>query len=152
MFQKFQNILKGFNFTTQDIKDLEKQVPIDWGGWDTYLSTIQWKAVISQAAIIWLVSGILGFLVSWVLKSLLTLAIINLTCLITAFTLIHYFTKENRFQHCIHVAVACWLTSIINVVFFGIPFISWLLSAFFILVCVGIGMLISYLIGLSKNN
>lgn len=117
-----------------------------------YSSTIQWKAVISQAAIIWIVTFILGFLVAWVNKSLILAAIINLTCLITAATLIHYFTKENRFQHCIHVAAACWLTSIINVVFFGIPFVSWLLSAFLYLVCMGIGMLISYLIGLSKNN
>jgi hypothetical protein len=118
---------------------------------ESYASTIQWKAVISQTAIIWIVSIILGFLVSWVIKSLMALAVINVIVLVTGFTLIHYFTEENRLQHCIHVAVACWLTSIINVVF-GVPFISWLLGVFVIPVLMIIGMSISYLIRLSKNN
>lgn len=116
-----------------------------------YSSTIQWKAVISQAAILWIVSIILAFLVSWVIKSSIALAVVNFIVLVTGFTLIHYFTEENRLQHCIHVAVVCWLTSIINVVF-GVPFISWLLGVFVIPVLMIIGIAISYLIGLSKND
>ena len=106
---------------------------------------IQWKAVISQVAVLFVVSFILGFLVSWVIKSLMAIAVINFTVLITGFTLIHYFTKENKLWHFIHVAVAIWLMSIINVVF-GYPFISWLLGFFGIPVLMIIGISISSLI------
>jgi hypothetical protein len=125
--------------------DSSQTVAIQW-------KAVQWKALLSQVAIIWIVTFVLSFLFAWVSKSLIVAGITNIICLITAFTLIYYITKENRIQHCINVAFVVWLLSIINTVLFGVPFINWLLSVFLVFVCMSIGMLISYLIGLSKND
>lgn len=50
----------------------------------------------------------------------------------------------NRWKHLGYVALFCWLTSLINVVF-GLPVVQWFLGVLFMPLVMGIGGGVSYI-------
>ena len=121
----------------------------DFGVIGDALANVNWKPLIAQIVALWVVSILAAFLLSWVVKGAMVIAVSNSIVMLSAFTLIHYSTKHHKLRHCVHIVIGTWLTSLINVAF-GVPFINWLLSLFLTALLMVISIGISSLIKASR--
>lgn len=109
---------------------------------------MNWKPIIRDALIIVILTAIGGFIIgiSGAPDSSAFLAIIVSNILFTCvgFTISGAIAKINRFQHLFKVAICVWIFGLINI-FFGLTFLSWVFSSIFVLICMGIGGLASFI-------
>ena len=61
-----------------------------------------------------------------------------------AFTISGCLAPPGRWRHLGFVALGAWLTSLVNVVFFGVSVLQWMGGAIFMSIIMGLGGAISY--------
>ncbi len=110
-----------------------------------------WLTVGRDGVIIILLTFIGGFVIGLVglydqPLHILAIAVSNLVFSIIGFTISGCLAKVERFKHLFKVTVLVWLFSLINVVLGFASITQWIFSILFILVAMGIGGGISFLI------
>ena len=105
-----------------------------------------WKAIARDVLLMWILSGISGFLIGFVLamtgRSSLFMAAIclsNFICAVIVFFISGCLIRENRWEHLVKVAFFTWLTSLVNFLLGFTSFSNWLLSIFAVLIFMAIG-------------
>ena len=71
-------------------------------------------------------------------------AVSNILLGTVAFTVAGSLAPPGRWRHLGFVALGAWLTSLINVVFFGVTIPQWIGGAIFMAIIMGVGGAISY--------
>jgi hypothetical protein len=108
--------------------------------------------IIRDVAIVWVLTAMGGFVAGIATGGLqrdaqrfmLAVAVSNLLLGTVAFTIAGCFAPPRRWRHLAIVAVGAWLTSLINVMFFGVGIAQWIGGAIFMAIIMGIGGAISY--------
>lgn len=113
--------------------------------------------IVRDVLIVWLLTGIGGFIVG-ITATVLTgglpkhtpayffaVAASNFLLGAVAFTIVGCLTPTPRWRQLTTVAAVAWLTSLINVVWFGITMSQWIHGIIFMAVIMGIGGGLSYL-------
>jgi hypothetical protein len=120
--------------------------------------------VIRDVAIVWILTSIGGFVVGFATalanhgqpkdmqRYLLAIAASNLLLGIVAFTIVGCLAPPARWRHLSLVAVAAWLTNLINVAQFGVTIRQWLVGSLFMALIMGIGGAISYIFKGKKSS
>ena len=110
---------------------------------------IQWKALIRDAIIVLILTFLGGFVIGIAsagrAMAMEVIGISNMIFMIVGFTVSGCIAKVNRFRHLLHVAVAVWLLSVFNVLFYAIGLGQWLLSIVAIVIAMLIGGGVSYI-------
>lgn len=110
-------------------------------------------AVVRDVAIFWGLTTVGGFIVGFVSAALhltggvpvLAIALCNLGLGLVAFTLSGSLVPPSiRWKHLAVVALAAWLTSLVNVAFFHATLLNWAFGAIFIGLLMGLGGALSY--------
>ena len=110
-------------------------------------ASIRWRDVVRDVAIVWLLTftgGVVAARVGTGPKAPVLVAS-NLITGVIAFTFIGYLTPVRRFRHLLVVAFAAWLSGLLNVLFFGNPVSSWIVSLVYLTIVMMAGGLLSYL-------
>lgn len=111
---------------------------------------IRWRAVARDVGIVVLFSVLGGFVVGVAgtdsQRTVIALGISNVLFGIVAFAIVGCLTPTNRFKHLAIVAAVAWLLSVVNVIFFGVPVVGWLISLAITAVVTAIGGGISLLL------
>ena len=112
-------------------------------------ASLRLGAVIRDVGILWLVTGIGGFLIGVFAAGRSSednralVGLMNLIVIPIFFAVIAVRAPGNRWRHLFAVAILGWLTSIVNVIF-GLTFADWISALIFSLVAAGVGGGISY--------
>ena len=109
--------------------------------------------IIRDVIILWVLTGIGGFAAGLATggpqrdaqQFIIAVAASNLLLGTVGFTVVGCLAPPNRWRHLAFVALGVWITSLINVVFFGVGLAQWIGSAIFMAIVMGIGGAISYL-------
>ena len=122
----------------------------EWKGWKG------WKAVIRDIIIIWILTGIGGFIIGIATAGselpMAAIALSNLLLGIIGFCISGCLIADNRWKHLIIVAVFVWLTSIVNIFIGATTYSNWRLSILFILIMMAIGCGLSFLFVKPRQN
>lgn len=110
--------------------------------------------IIRDVIIIWVLTALGGFIVGLATSSsgkepgqiMLWIALSNLILGSIAFTLIGCLAPAPRWRHLGFVALASWVTGLINVIFMDVTAIQWIGSVIFIAIIMGIGGGLSHLL------
>lgn len=109
-----------------------------------------WKAVARDVIMIWLLTGLGGFVIGVATAGseipMEAIGLSNILFGIIAFCIAGCMTSEHRWKHLNIVALFTWITSIINTLFIQISLASWVASIFVIFLMMGIGGGLSFLI------
>lgn len=114
---------------------------------------IKWRAVIRDVLIIFALTFLGGFVAGFATAlagsaiefNIMAIAVSNVIFMVVGFTISGALAKENRFKHLLHVAIGVWLSSLINVAFFGTTLANWVFSIAFVIIAMGIGGALSFL-------
>jgi hypothetical protein len=120
--------------------------------------------IVRDVAIVWVLTSIGGFVVGFATalatggppkdmqRYMLAIAASNLLLGTVAFTVVGCLAPQARWRHLGLVAVAAWLTSLINVGLFGVSIRQWFLGATSMAIIAGIGGAISYVFKGKKSS
>ena len=108
--------------------------------------------IIRDVVIVWVLTAIGGFVAGIATggpqrdaqRFMLAVAASNLLLGTVAFTIAGCLAPPGRWCHLAIVAAGAWLTSLLNVMFFGVGVAQWTGGAIFMAVIMGIGGAISY--------
>jgi hypothetical protein len=108
--------------------------------------------IIRDVVIVWVLTAMGGFVAGIATagpqrdaqRFMLAVAVSNLLLGTVAFTIVGCLAPPPRWRHLAIVAAGAWLTSFINVVFFGVGIAQWIAAAIFIAIIMGIGGALSY--------
>lgn len=113
--------------------------------------------IVRDVIIVWILTGLGGFIVGFAVTVvtggppkhtpgyILAIATSNFLLGTVAFTIVGCLTPTARWRYLAIVAAVAWLTSLINVVWFGSKISQWLDGIIFMAVIMGIGGGLSYL-------
>ena len=109
-------------------------------------------AIIRDIVIVWILTAIGGFVVGFATGGreqdpqgyILGILAANFLLGTVAFTIVGCLAPADRWRHLGFVAIGAWLTSIINVLFFGVTVPQWIFGALFMAFIMGFGGAISY--------
>ena len=110
-------------------------------------------SIIRDVVIVWVLTAMGGFVAGMATggpqqdpnRFLIAVAISNLLLGTVAFTIAGCLAPGRRWIHLCLVALGAWLTSLINVIFFGVTLPQWISGAFFLAIIMGVGGGLSYL-------
>lgn len=110
-----------------------------------------WTAIVRDTLIVFVLTFVGTFVAGMIgpqdpESKLYTLASVNLVFTAVGFAISGVLARFARFSHLWKVAVALWLVGLVNVFLVGASLGQWALSLVFILVAMGIGGSVSYLI------
>ena len=108
--------------------------------------------IIRDVVIVWILTAMGGFVAGIATggpqrdaqRFMLTLMVSNLLLGTVAFTIAGCLAPRDRWSHLGFVALGAWLTSLLNVVFFGVTIPQWIGGAIFMAIIMGVGGAISY--------
>lgn len=86
-----------------------------------------------------LVTALTTFEVEGIGSAVMTLALTSVFAMLVGFSIASYLTTEYRWTHLGALALATWLTGLLNVAFFGVTIPDWMGSLLFILIAMGLG-------------
>ena len=110
---------------------------------------IRWKALIRDAVIIFVLTGLGGFVIGLASAGsdlpMAAVGVSNIIFMIVGFTISGCIVRRQRFRHLLHVALAVWLLGAFNMLFPAIGLVQWLASIIVIAVSMLIGGGISHI-------
>ena len=109
-------------------------------------------SIVRDVVIVWILTAIGGFVVGFATGGrqqdpqgyILGILAANFLLGTVAFTIVGCLAPADRWRHLGFVAIGAWLTSIINVLFFGVTVPQWIFGALFMAFIMGFGGAISY--------
>ncbi|HXG50691.1 MAG TPA: hypothetical protein VNN77_04685 [candidate division Zixibacteria bacterium] len=127
------------------------------GNSSTGAALIRVGPLVRDVVIVWALTAMGGFAVGVITGGpsadpqgfARAVAVSNFFLGVVAFAIIGCLAPQDRWRHLRFVAAGAWVTSLINVVFFGVTVAQWLGGAIFLAIVMGIGGAIS---GLVKRN
>ncbi|MEI7809490.1 MAG: hypothetical protein WCJ07_13510 [Verrucomicrobiota bacterium] len=108
--------------------------------------------IIRDIVIVWILTAMGGFVAGFAAGGrqkdpqafALALAASNFLLGTVAFTIAGCLAPPERWRHLGFVAIGAWLTSLINVLFFGVTVPQWIFGGVFMAIIMGFGGAISY--------
>jgi len=108
--------------------------------------------IIRDVVIVWVLTAMGGFVAGLATggpprdaqRFMLAVMVSNFLLGTVAFTIAGCLAPPGRWRHLSFVALGAWVTSLINVVFFGVSIPQWIGGAIFIAIIMSIGGAISY--------
>jgi hypothetical protein len=108
--------------------------------------------IIRDVVIVWVLTAMGGFVAGVATggpqqdaqRFLLAVTLSNLLLGTVGFTIAGCLAPPGRWRHLAFVALGAWLTSLVNVLFFGVTIPQWISAAIFTAIIMGIGGGISY--------
>jgi hypothetical protein len=113
---------------------------------------MNWKIIIRDVLIIWVLTSLGGFFVglgagaAHIKPPIEAIGLANIICGTIGFGLIGCLTPHNRLKHLLIIGALTWITSVVNVIFFGVIILYWFLGLISILLMLLVGGGLSYLI------
>ena len=111
--------------------------------------------VVRDIILVWIFTAIGGFVVGLATAAggpqhdpqryILALAASNILLGTLAFTIVGCLAPTPRWRHLAFVALGSWVSSLINVLFFGFSIGQWIFTAFGMAIMMGLGGALSYL-------
>jgi len=105
-----------------------------------------WKAIVRDVIIIWIITGIGGFVIGIATAGsrlpILAIAVSNILLGIVGFCISGCMIKDNRWKHLTIVALLVWLTSIVNTIFGPFSLSNWFfgIALLFVMMAIGGGL------------
>jgi hypothetical protein len=108
--------------------------------------------IIRDVIIVWVLTAMGGFVVGVATggphgdaqRYIAAVAVSNILLGTVAFTIAGCLAVGGRWRHLAFVAFWSWITSLFNVVFFGVSIGQWIGGAFFLAIVMGLGGAVSY--------
>jgi uncharacterized membrane protein AbrB (regulator of aidB expression) len=108
--------------------------------------------VVRDVVIVWALTSAAGFVIGLAIAGsptpapqlALVIALSNMIFGTVGFVISGCLARGDRWRHLAYVALGVWVTGLVNVVVLGATLRTWVLSALFVVVMMGLGGAISY--------